>query len=77
MMSWLIEEAKPGTLSGRFGGEKRVEHLVPNRRHNSGAVVADPDFNTIAKVFGRGSEDLLVVAAAYLRSALSRCMEAV
>jgi hypothetical protein len=49
-MSWLIEEAKPGTLSGRFGGEKRVEHLVPNRRHNSSAVVADPDSHTIAKV---------------------------
>jgi hypothetical protein len=70
-------ETKPGALSGRFGGEERVEHLVLHLKRNTSAVVADPYFHTIAKVFGRDSKDRLVVAAGYLRSALGRCLEAV
>ena len=55
-------EAKAGAFSGRFGREERVEHLLFHVRRNSGAVIADSDFHTIAKVFGRGREGRLVVA---------------
>jgi hypothetical protein len=48
-------EAKAGALSGRFGREERVEHLFFHVGQNTSAVVADPDFHTIAKVFGRGT----------------------
>jgi hypothetical protein len=64
-------EAKPGALSGRFGGKKGVEHLVLHRRRNSSAVVADPDFHTIAKVFGGRSQGRLVVASIGFRFAWS------
>ena len=49
-------EAKSGTFSRRFGREKRVEHLFFYVRRHTGAVVANSDFHTIAKVFGRGHE---------------------
>ena len=70
-------EAKTSAFSGRFSREKRVEHLFFYIGRHTSPVVANSDFHTIAKVFGRGSEERLVVAAAYLRSALSRCIEAV
>ena len=59
-------EAKAGAFSGRFGREKRVEHLFFHVRRHTGAVVADSDFHTIAKVFGRGRESGLVVATVSL-----------
>ena len=46
-------------------------------RRNTGAVIADSDFDPIAKVFGRGSNDWLVVAAICCLLALGRCVEAV
>ena len=49
-------EAKAGALSGRFGREERIEHLFFHVRRNTRAVIADPDFHTIAEVFGRGSK---------------------
>ena len=48
-------EAKAGAFSGRFGREERVEHLFFRVRRNTRAVIADPDFHAIAKVFGRRS----------------------
>jgi hypothetical protein len=70
-------EAKARAFSGRFGCEKRVEHLFFHVRGNASAVIADPDFHTIAKVFGRGSKGGLVVAAICRRSTLGRCIEAI
>src|SRR5262249_43923197 len=70
-------EAKAGAFSGRFGGEERVEHLFFNVRSHTGAVVVDPDFHTIAKIFGRGRQSRLVVAAVCWRSAPGRSIEAV
>src|SRR5262245_6069151 len=70
-------KAKAGALSGRLGCEERVEHLVLHLGWNSGAVVADPDFNLIAKAAGRGRKGWLVVVANCLRPALGRCIEAV
>jgi hypothetical protein len=68
-------EAKAGAFSSRFGREERVEHLFFHVRRDASAVIADPDFYTIAKVFGRRSEGRLVVAVVCFRSTLGRCME--
>ena len=70
-------EAKTGAFSRRLGREERVEHLFFHVRRHTGAVVADSDFHTIAKVFGRGRESRLVVATIGLRSAPGRRIEAV
>src|SRR6478735_8434687 len=47
-------EPKPCALSGGFRREEWIEHLLPDVGRNAGAVVADPDFNAVAKVLGRG-----------------------
>jgi hypothetical protein len=56
-------EAKTGALSGRLCGEEGVEHLVFDIRRNASAVIADLDFHAIAKIFGRGRKNGLVIAA--------------
>ena len=53
MMSWLMERPEPGALASRLGGEERIEHLVLHLGRNAGAVVANPDFDAVAEVFGR------------------------
>jgi hypothetical protein len=70
-------KAKAGAFSGRLGREERVEHLFLHVRRHTGAVVANPDFNTIPKVLGRGRESRLVVATISLCSAPGRSIEAV
>src|SRR5262245_25873195 len=70
-------EAKTSAFSGRLGREERVEHLFLNVRRHAGAIVADSDFHTIAKVFGRGRESRLVVATIGFRSALGCSIEAI
>src|SRR4030095_1117446 len=45
-------KAKAGAFSGWFGSEERVENLIFHVRRNAGAVIANPDLHTIAKVFG-------------------------
>src|SRR5262249_4267532 len=70
-------EAKASTFSGRFGRKERVEHLFFHVRRHTGAVVANSDFHTIAKVFGRGRESRLVVATISLCFAPGRSIEAV
>src|SRR5262245_26662099 len=45
-------EAKACALSGRLGGEERVEYLVFHVRRNASAIIADPDFYAIAKILG-------------------------
>ena len=57
-----MERPRPGAFSGGLGREERIEHLFLHVRRDAGAVVTDPDFNTIAKIFGRGREGWLVVA---------------
>jgi hypothetical protein len=70
-------EAKTSAFSGRLGREKRVEHLFFYVRRHTDAVVANSDFHTIAKIFGRGCESRLVVATISLCSAPGRSIEAV
>ena len=70
-------KAKAGAFSGRFGREERVEHLFFHVRRHTSAVVANPDFHAIAKVFCRGREGRLVIATISFCFALSRGIEAV
>ena len=70
-------QAKPGPFAGGLGREERIEHLLLHLGRNAGAVVADPDFDAVAEVLGRGSQRGLVVAAIRLRLALCRGVEAV
>src|SRR5262245_19186322 len=70
-------EAEAGAFSRRLGREERIEHLFFNVRGDTGAVIADPDFHAITKVFGRSRESRLVVVAVCIRSALGRCIKAV
>src|SRR5689334_21308709 len=43
-------EAKTGSLAGRLCREERLEQLVFDLGRNSHAVVADPDFDSIAEI---------------------------
>src|SRR5262245_334475 len=70
-------EAKAGPLSCGFRREEGIEHLLLHLRWNTGAVVANPDFHTIAKTPGRGNECWHVIAAIRFRPALDRRIEAV
>ena len=45
-------EAKPGTFPGGLGCEERIEQFVLHLGRNAGAIVADPDFDAVAKVLG-------------------------
>ena len=70
-------EAEPGPLSGRLGRKERIEHLLLHLRRDAGAVVADPDFHTITKIFGGRSQGRLVVASICFRFSLGCRIEAV
>ena len=70
-------QAKPRALADGLGREERIEHLVLYLGRNAGAVVADPDFDAVAQVLGRGSKSGLVIAAICFRFALRRRIEAI
>src|SRR5262245_5359759 len=53
-------EPKSSSFSGRFGCEERVEHLFFYFRWDTGAVIPNPDFHTIAKAAGRGRKGWLI-----------------
>ena len=70
-------EPKPRALSGRFRREEWIEHLLLHFSRNAGAVVADPNFDPVTEILGRGSESGLVVASLRLRFALRRRVKTV
>ena len=70
-------QAKPRPFSGGLGRKERIEQLLLHLGRNAGAVVADPDFDAVAEVLGRGSKRGLVVASIRFRFALRRRVEAV
>src|SRR5580658_2815188 len=70
-------QAKASTLSGWFGREEGIEHLLPDLGRNAGAVVAYPDFDAVAEVPGRGSERGLIVAPIWVGFARRNGVEAV
>ena len=70
-------EPKPRALSGRLRREEWIEHLVLYGSRDACAVVANPDFNTVAEIFGRGSQSGFVVGALRLCFAHRRRVKAV
>src|SRR5262245_32705395 len=70
-------EAEPGSFSGRLCCEERVEYFFFYFRWNTRAVIPNPDFHTVAKAFGRGSDSWHVIAAIRFSLALGRGIEAI
>src|SRR5262245_13460703 len=56
-------EPKPGSFSGRLGRKERVEHLFFHVWWNARAVIANPDFHTIAKASCRGHQGWFIAIA--------------
>src|SRR5262245_55965168 len=59
-------KAKACALPGRLGGEERIDNLYLHVGRNASAVIADRDFNTITKVFGRGRKGGLATAVRFI-----------
>src|SRR6266403_4227756 len=60
-------KAEAGSLAGGFGGEKGIEHLLLYFQRDPDAVVADPDFDLVAKAFrGRAQRRLKTLLACFL-----------
>src|SRR6266403_3347770 len=60
-------QAKSGALAGGFGGEKWIEHFLLYFQWDSGAVIADPDFDLVAETFrGRAQRRLKTILACFL-----------
>src|ERR1019366_6619842 len=70
-------QTKPSSLANGLCREERIKHLFLHLRRNARAVVADPDFDAVAEVLGRGSKRRLVVASIRFRFTLRRRIEAV
>src|SRR5215470_15610841 len=70
-------KAKACALSGWLSCKEWVEHLFFDVGRNTGPVIADTNFDTIAKVLGRSRQSRLVVAIIGLCSALGRSIEAI
>jgi hypothetical protein len=70
-------QAKPSPFTGRLCRKEWVEQLLPHLRGYTGAVVAYPDFDPVAKVLSRGSNRRLLVATICLRFAFGRRVKAV
>jgi hypothetical protein len=70
-------QAKASALSGWFGREEGIEHLLLYVRRNAGAVVANPDLYAVAKVLSGRRKSGLVAFAVILLFAFVRCIEAV
>ena len=47
-------KAKASALSSWFGSEEGVEHLFLHVRRDAGAVIANPDLNSITEILCRG-----------------------
>src|SRR6185312_12427499 len=59
-------QAKPGSLTGRLGGEEGIEHLLLHGLGNAGAIVANADFDPVPEAFGAGAQGRLEIAVAGL-----------
>src|ERR1700733_2138921 len=70
-------KTEPSSFPGRLGRKERVEQLFLNLRRNTGAIVANSDFDAVTEVLGRRSQRRLVVTSICLRVALSGRIEPV
>ena len=70
-------QAEPSPFTGRLGRKEWVEQLLLHLGWDAGAVVADPDFDPVTEVLGRGGKRRLVAATIRFGFALCRRVEAV
>src|SRR5262245_58871930 len=70
-------EPKPGSFSSRLRCEERVEHLFFYFWWNTGAVIPNPDFHTIAKASCRCHQGWFIAIAISVGSTLCRRIKAV
>src|SRR5437016_12595696 len=70
-------EAEARAFAGGLRRKERIEHLFLHVRRDAGAVIANPDFHTIAKAFGNSSYGRLEVASICFRFALGRGIETI
>src|SRR5262249_41015012 len=70
-------EAEAGAPSSWLSCKEWIEHLFLHVRRNTGPVIADYDFDTIAKVLGRRRQSRFVVVIIGLCFALGRSIEAI
>src|SRR5262245_8515563 len=70
-------EPKAGSFAGGLCCKERVEHLFSNFRWNTGAVIPNSDFHTIAKASCRGHHGWFVAIAVSLGSTLCCRIKAV
>src|SRR5512132_2134924 len=66
-------EPKPGSFSGRLRCKEGVEHLFFYFRWNTGAVVPNPDFHTIAKASCRGRKGWFIAIAIAISLSFTLC----
>ena len=65
----------PGALASGLSREKWIKQPLLHLKRNAGAVVTNPDFHAVAKVFR--SQGRLVVASIGFRFALGRCVKSI
>ena len=65
-------ETETGPLASGLGREEWIEYLFLHLKWNTGAIVADPDFHTVAQVPGGRYKGWLVVVSILLCTALGR-----
>src|ERR1700746_249680 len=70
-------QAKTGALSGGFGREEGIEHLLLYVGRNAGAVVANPDLYAVAEVLSGSRKSGLIAFPIILLFAFGRRIEAV
>ena len=66
-------QAQPSPFTGRLCRKERVEYLLLHLGHNARAVIAYPDFDTVAKILERG----LIIASICIGFARRSSVEAV
>ena len=70
-------QAKSGALSGWFGREEGIEHLLFHIGRNAGAIIPNYDLYAVPEVLGGSRKSGLIVFAIILLFALGRRIEAV
>jgi len=70
-------KAKAGPLASRLRGEERLKELALNLRWNANAVIADVDFDRIAKIACRHLQGRLEISVAPLLLAFGSGIEAI
>jgi hypothetical protein len=70
-------ETETGPFASGLRREERIEYLFLHLKRHTSAIVANPDFHTVAKVPGGRYKGWLVVTSIRLCTALGRRVEAV